>query len=166
MSDLPKIDFPGLTARAEAEADAAFRLRLFRQSRPLEAMLGHLPEAVREQLMRDQFRLQTIGHDAAFPNARRLILELDGTPAGRVMLDVAGAIHIVDLAILPERRGSGLGGAVLRAVIAMALDRGCCVDLTVAGENEAAQRLYARMGFVATERRAADIAMRWGRVVA
>jgi ribosomal protein S18 acetylase RimI-like enzyme len=57
-------------------------------------------------------------------------------------------LAIVDLIVLPEARGHGIGTLLLRAVEADAAARGvAAVDLMVAAPNEAARRFYERHGF-------------------
>jgi ribosomal protein S18 acetylase RimI-like enzyme len=56
-------------------------------------------------------------------------------------------INIHDLAVLPEHRGRGIGGALLRAVEAAARERGCVkVTLEVQENNLPARQLYERAG--------------------
>lgn len=153
----------GLSVRLETDADAAFRLLLFRLSRPLEAMLAHLPDLLRDQLMTQQFRAQTMGHTTQYPDARRYIVEQDGAPIGRVMLGGNDPLHIVDIALVPECRGRGIGGAVCRGLLKQAAARGAAVTLSVATDNPDARRLYERLGFVAVSETASDVTMRSGR---
>jgi ribosomal protein S18 acetylase RimI-like enzyme len=57
-------------------------------------------------------------------------------------------LNLHDLAVLPEYRGRGIGGALLEGVCAAARERGCCkVTLEVLARNEPARRLYAQAGF-------------------
>lgn len=57
-------------------------------------------------------------------------------------------LNIHDLAVIPERRGQGIGRALLEAVEAEALRRGCCrLTLEVQDENRRARRVYDRFGF-------------------
>ena len=56
-------------------------------------------------------------------------------------------INIHDLAVLPEHRGRGIGGALLRAVEVAARERGCVkVTLEVQENNRRARHLYERAG--------------------
>lgn len=56
--------------------------------------------------------------------------------------------HLLRLATLPRRRGSGVGWDLLCAVIARAQTAGCAsVVLEVGRSNADARRLYARAGF-------------------
>jgi ribosomal protein S18 acetylase RimI-like enzyme len=57
--------------------------------------------------------------------------------------------HIVDIAVLPERRNSGIGATVLRGVLAESDRRGVPASLNVNVTNRAV-RLYERLGFTRT----------------
>ncbi len=55
---------------------------------------------------------------------------------------------IVDLVVLPDSRGQGVGEALMRAVEDEARERGvAALDLMVAAPNEVARRFYERIGF-------------------
>ena len=57
-------------------------------------------------------------------------------------------LNIHDLAVVPEWRGQGIGGALLEAVEAKAIRRGCCkITLEVQDANRRARGLYERNGF-------------------
>ena len=58
-------------------------------------------------------------------------------------------LNIHDLAVVPERRGQGIGRALLEAVEAEGVRRGCCrLTLEVQDENRRARRVYDRFGFI------------------
>jgi ribosomal protein S18 acetylase RimI-like enzyme len=57
-------------------------------------------------------------------------------------------INIHDLAVVPGRRGGGVGRALLTAVEQHARDAGCCkLTLEVQDDNHPARLLYERFGF-------------------
>ena len=68
---------------------------------------------------------------------------------------VLDEIHINNVAVRPHLRGVGIGSALLHHVLAEAKDLGARrATLEVRASNEAARRLYERMGFyVAATRR-------------
>jgi ribosomal protein S18 acetylase RimI-like enzyme len=139
-----------LRLRPEREEDRAFRLVLFRDSRPpefalLQRQVG--PDAFAE-LMRLQFQAQTTSYRASFPRARFDIIELDGAPAGRIVVDRPGAeIHIVDQALTPAMRNRGIGTAIMQSLMDEAAGAGLPVRLKVASSNDPSMRLYLRLGF-------------------
>ncbi len=57
-------------------------------------------------------------------------------------------LNVHDLAVLPARRGAGIGRALLAAAEAQARRRGCCkLTLEVQDQNHRARAVYARFGF-------------------
>jgi ribosomal protein S18 acetylase RimI-like enzyme len=85
-------------------------------------------------------------HDTSFD-----IIERDGIPIGR--LYVArwhDEIRIVDIALMPEHRGVGLGAALLQELFDEGDRTGRPVTIHVEIYNPA-RRLYERLGFVLKE---------------
>ena len=70
-------------------------------------------------------------------------------PHGFVLARVAGEeAEILTLAVAPDQRGQGLGGALLQAAIAKAEGLGAqTIFLEVGADNPSALALYARLGF-------------------
>lgn len=57
-------------------------------------------------------------------------------------------INVHDIAVLPSWRGQGVGRALLDALQAVALERGCCkLTLEVLSGNISARRAYEKFGF-------------------
>jgi ribosomal-protein-alanine N-acetyltransferase len=89
--------------------------------------------------------------DLGRPFSRPFVVE--GT-SGEVMgyavsWNVAGESHILNIAVRPDRRGRGVGRALVRECIRRAARAGCArIHLEVRAGNVEAQRLYLRCGFV------------------
>ena len=87
---------------------------------------------------------------AHVPETRHyLAAERDGALVGYAGLVCTGAqADVQTLAVAADQQGRGLGGELLRALIAEARRRGATeVLLEVRAENTVAQQLYARHGF-------------------
>lgn len=142
----------GLSARNAGPADRPFLRRLYAVARPDAALLAHWPEKEREGFLDMQFRLQDAAYGGAYPGADHLILLRQGAPVGRLILDrTMPDWQLVDIALLPEERGRGLGTQLLSAMLdaaraAGAASLGLHVEL-----NNPARQLYERMGFVEIE---------------
>jgi GNAT superfamily N-acetyltransferase len=109
-----------------------------------------------------QFRAQAQGYRANYPRARFDIIERDGVPIGRIVVDRSGAfVHIVDLALLPAERNHGAGSAIMHALIREAGEVGRPLRLTVAAGNDAAMRLYLRLGLAPIASEPPYIEMEW-----
>ncbi|WP_238180929.1 GNAT family N-acetyltransferase [Methylobacterium trifolii] len=136
----------GAGLRPEAEADGAFLFALFAAVQG-GAFAGVDP-GLAALLLRQGFAGQAAGYRARYPRGRFAIVEHAGAPAGRLVTDRgAEAITIVDLALMPESQGRGLGTALVRAVLDEARAAGLPVRLSVLAGNPAARRLYERLGF-------------------
>ena len=78
-------------------------------------------------------------------------------PEGFILVRAAGdEAEILTLAVVPAARRNGLGRALVRAALAHARTLGILnLFLEVGAGNDAAQRLYRGLGFVAVGRRKA-----------
>lgn len=153
-----------LRMRPERADDRDFRLRLFIDSRlPEFALLRQqVGAAAYDQIMHMQFEAQTVGYRASFPGARFDIIELDGAPIGRIVVDrSAEMIHIVDQAVAPPMRNRGIGAAIMRALMDEAAAAALPLRLKVASSNDPSMRLYLRLGFVPVETAPLYIEMEW-----
>ena len=100
--------------------------------------------------------------DGRFDNYSVSIVESDSQSVGGLSLETTpDSIYIHELQLLPGYQGGGLGTAVVRRVIAEAVERGVPVMLSVVPANHRAQRLYERLGFKVTGIEAPFIRMRW-----
>ena len=151
-----------LVLRPETQDDLPFRFALFCRSRPPEWDQVYLPVETLTQVMNHQFWAQTETYLARFPEARFDIIELDGEPIGRIVVNRPGdRIHIVDQAIVPARRGQGLGTAIMRQLMAEAQAEGLFMTLKVSNANDPSMRLYSRLGFEVLTESLEYIEMTW-----
>jgi [ribosomal protein S18]-alanine N-acetyltransferase len=90
------------------------------------------------------------GELAEQPRSRYyLVADDDGVLTGYAgLLVAANQADVVTLAVAADRWGQGAGSALLEALLAEAVRRGCTeVFLEVRADNTRAQRLYRRYGF-------------------
>jgi ribosomal protein S18 acetylase RimI-like enzyme len=86
-------------------------------------------------------------YDAAYSGADHNIILFDGVPAGRMLVHRSDVeVVLVDISLLPERRGAGIGSALIRELVREGGQSGKPVRLHVNRENRA-RRLYERLGF-------------------
>ncbi len=82
-----------------------------------------------------------------------LVAESDGRIAGYVVADVTSSFgqqlgHVKDIAVHPDRRGAGVGSALLARSLAILTAHGAdSVKLEVRRSNEDAKRLYRQFEF-------------------
>jgi ribosomal protein S18 acetylase RimI-like enzyme len=130
--------------RAATPADADFEHFLYASTRDDLRPLG--PE-VFDGLVGMHFRAQSMSIKLDHPQADHKIVVVEDAPAGRLITDNSGEqIEVIDVALLPEFRGQGIGTSVLRGVLADADRLGRAVRLHVEKQSRAV-RLYERLGF-------------------
>jgi ribosomal protein S18 acetylase RimI-like enzyme len=94
-----------------------------------------------------QFDAQKRHYEDYYPDCDFLVIEVEGRAAGRLYVDRAGAaIHLIDIALLPEYRGRGIGTLLLDELLAEARGSGRAIRAYVEHFNPA-RRLYDRLGF-------------------
>ncbi|HYF23251.1 MAG TPA: ribosomal protein S18-alanine N-acetyltransferase [Caulobacteraceae bacterium] len=83
------------------------------------------------------------------PGGFGLLVEQDGAAVGFVLARaIAGEAEILTVAVAPERRGRGIGAALMEAAVRTATAQGAtAMFLEVAVDNTAALALYERAGF-------------------
>ena len=139
---------PAVSLRPVTAGDDAFLHRLYADRRAPE--LGPLDwplEQVRA-FVDMQFRAQSDGYAATFPDADHWLVLAGEEPIGRLMLDRRPHEHlVVDVVILSDHRGKGIGTALMQEVIAGARDAGLPVRLTVAAHDLRVVRWYEGLGF-------------------
>jgi len=138
---------PGVTLRPITPEDAALLGRIYASTRTEE--LAPLPwtQAQKAAFLQSQFEAQHAHYQRHYAGAAFSVVERAGVPVGRLYLHrSAGELRIVDISLLPEQRGTGLGEALLREVQEEAREAGLKVSIHVERMNRA-RRLYERLGF-------------------
>ena len=137
-----------VTLRPVAPDDLAFLKRVYASTREGELAMTPWNAEQKSAFVEMQFCAQDTDYRKNYPDARFDIILRDGTPAGRLYVHRREAeISILDITLLPEHRGTGIGGALLRELIAEA--DGASQPLVIYVEKfNRAQTLYRRLGFV------------------
>lgn len=139
-------------------SDATFLCDLFESSRADD--FAFLPVGARTGLIDLQFRAQAAQYRASHPQAEHALITVGAASVGQVFLArLPHAIVLVDISVLDSHRGRGIGTAVIQALIEQADAARLPVHLSVWAQNTAAQRLYARLGFVEVATQAGSITM-------
>ena len=109
--------------------------------------MGMSDVAMRVAFLNQQFDLQRHHYQTHYDDAQFSVIEVDGTPVGRLYLWRGSRDHrIVDISLLPEWSGKGIGGAILDSVRNEAAAARRSVSIHVEQFNPA-RRLYDRKGF-------------------
>jgi ribosomal protein S18 acetylase RimI-like enzyme len=121
-------------------------LRVYASIREPELEDSGLPREQWGPFIELQFQAQSHAY-AAYRDTSFEVVLVDGDPAGRLIVARwPEELRVVDIALLPEFRGRGIGGTLMREVIAEADERGVKTSIHVERFNPA-QHLYTRLGF-------------------
>ena len=140
--------------------DASFLRHLYAGSRPELALIKWREDQL-EAFLEMQFSTRERQYREQFRGADNLIVLVGGQPSGRLYVPGTSAeLRIVDIALLPEHRGGGIGSALIRSLQEEAAAAGLPLALHVEAGNRAAN-LYRRLGFVIDAGDGVYNAMRW-----
>jgi GNAT superfamily N-acetyltransferase len=147
--------YPGVTLRPACDSgpdsDIEFLFRVYASSRADEMALVPWSEAEKEAFLGSQFELQHHHYHHHYPDARYDLVCEGGRAIGRYYVQpMKGEIRIMDIALLPEHRGRGIGTRLVQDVLDEAAQSRRLVSLHVE-ESNPAMRLYQRMGFAAVD---------------
>ena len=77
------------------------------------------------------------------------VIEVNSERAGSLWIEYrSGAIHIVELQLLPNVQRQGIGTGVVQGLMQRAASQAASLTLSVVPANPGAKRLYERLGFV------------------
>jgi ribosomal protein S18 acetylase RimI-like enzyme len=133
--------------RPVVDADRAFLVELYASTREVELARVEWDEGVKRAFVEQQFTAQDAHYRANYPGATLDVIEVDGSRAGRLYVHRGpGDIRIMDIALMPEFRGRGIGTELLRSLVdeADASERKLSIHVEM---NNPARSLYERLGF-------------------
>jgi GNAT superfamily N-acetyltransferase len=143
----PSLAAGGLKLRPETEDDIPFLRHLYATTRAGELAATGWSDAQKLVFTDSQFSFQRHHYRTYYLGTEWGVLEDHGTPMGRLYLQRRITTYLViDVALLPEWRGRGLGTALMKWVCIQAHAADKSVTVTVEKFNRA-QTLYRRLGF-------------------
>jgi len=155
------IDRHSISYRPIREDDREFLYRLYASTRAEEMKLVPWTDGEKEQFVRMQFHAQTMHYADQYDTSEFFIIEQNGSPIGRLYFDQRpDEVSIVDITLLPETRGAGLGTMLLQEILDEAGRIGKAVVIYVEHFNPA-RRLYERLGFRHVDTNGVYHLMRW-----
>jgi GNAT superfamily N-acetyltransferase len=139
--------FASLSLRDAERDDRSFLLALYTSTRADEfAQFCWTPDMERG-FMQMQFEAQRSDYERRHPGARCQVIELQGCPVGRLWVaQDARSLTILDISLIVDLRGQGIGTECLRRVQQRAAEARLDVELQVL-VGSPAHRLYGRLGF-------------------
>ena len=137
-----------LALRLADSADREFLYEVYASTRQDELAPVPWNAAEKEGFLRQQFGAQDTYYRQHRPDTEFLVILDAGEPVGRLYVsESADQMIVMDIALLPEHRGQGIGTRLIEALLERAKASGVPVILHVEANNPV-QRLYARLGFV------------------
>ncbi|GAB2814480.1 hypothetical protein GCM10027276_14130 [Comamonas piscis] len=148
-SELPAALLLGrLQLRQSLASDADFLRVLYRDVRSDELAVTGWPPEANDAFCQSQFDFQLQHYRSYYPEALHYLVERDGQPIGRLIVDDSVvALRVVDISLLAAQRGQGLGSVLLLWLCERADAQRQPLALTVEPQNRA-RNLYIRLGFV------------------
>ena len=156
------IDRQSITYRPVRETDRDFLAALYISTRveEMQQVVEWTPEQKLNFLLM-QFEAQTAHYDAQYDSSGFFIIEQAGKPLGRLYRERQDDdIHIIDISLIPEIRGAGLGTTLLQEILDEAAAQGLTASIYVEHFNPA-KRLYHRLGFQEIGENGVYHLMRW-----
>jgi RimJ/RimL family protein N-acetyltransferase len=132
--------------RVERDDDLPFLRELYASTRSDELAAVPWSDAQKRTFLDHQFELQREQYRQHYVGAEWLVIERDAIPAGRLYLRRSSEVRLMDIALVPEMRGGGMGTRITRALLDWSDAQALRVTLHVEPFNPA-YRLYRRFGF-------------------
>jgi ribosomal protein S18 acetylase RimI-like enzyme len=136
-----------ITLRPATDADRDFLYQVYASTRQEEMALVPWDDAGKRAFLTMQFEAQHYHYHTYYDTAEYLIILADDQPAGRIYVARwEHEIRLMEITLLPEYRGGGIGTALIEDLLAEARATDRIVGLHVEPFNRAL-RLYERLGF-------------------
>lgn len=139
--------------RSVEEKDLSFLFQVYAGTRKEEMARTNWPADMIEKFLWNQFITQHNYYKDYYHNTSYQIIIADGKPAGRLYVSRwEKEMRVVDLALLEQFRGKGIGSFLLQELIDEAIQANLPLTIHVE-KNNPALKLYLRLGFYVAEDR-------------
>ncbi len=147
--------------RPASTDDEEFLYSVYATTRSDEMKLVPWNEAQQQAFLRAQFAAQQEHYRGYYPQAEHLVILLDGQAVGRIYINRGEQeIKILDVTLLPDHRGAGIGTPLLRQILDEAAASGSSVIIYVESRSPA-MHLFERLGFSVVEDDGINTLLRW-----
>lgn len=151
----------GYALRPETDADIPFLMQVYASTRAVELAAVPWSETQKQDFLAHQFNAQRHHYRTMIPSCLFQVIEHSGAGAGRLYLEPrVTRLNVVDIALLPDYCGRGIGSAILQALQTTAGASGRGVSIMVEKFNPAL-RLYRRLGFTDVADHGVYLEMEW-----
>ena len=150
-----------ITLRPATAEDDPFLLDVYASTRAAELEAVPWTDAQKNAFLQMQFAAQHSYYREQFPTASYQVILLDDSRVGRLyVLKEKDDISILDVALLPEYRNSGIGTLLLREILDEATQSKKRVLVYVETFNPSL-RLFERLGFKSIAEEGINFLMEW-----
>jgi len=141
--------------------DQPFLMRVYVNTRTEELAVVPWSPAEKELFLRQQFDAQHRHYQSAYPDGQFNVICAGPEDIGRLYVwRGRDELRIVDIALLPEWRGQGIGTLLIRTLLDEATATHRSVSIHVE-QNNPALRLYERFGFQRIQETGVYWLMQW-----
>ena len=143
------------------KADEPFLFQVYISTRQQEAESWGWSSEQIESFLSMQWQAQRLYYSQQFPKANHNIILYENEYVGRcVIVDLPEHLHLIDISVLPNYQGKGIGACILKLLQHKASKGGKPVTLQVFYGNSA-MFLYERLGFQVVETNGLYVKMQW-----
>jgi len=136
-----------ISFRKVNERDFPFLRKVYRSTREEELSRSGMSEEDKSRFIEFQFNAQHTHYSQAYKDAEFDLILLDNKSSGRLYIwRTETQIRIMDISLLPQFQGKGVGTTILQSIILESEKNGKKISLHVEYYNPAL-RLYERLGF-------------------
>ncbi len=163
MTHAVSINPADISIRPATDRDEPFLKQVHEAARlwEFEVLLQTGQEELYHKVVAQQYRSQLQSYEADFPQAHYAVIQWTDRPIGRLYLNYReDEVRVLDIGILPEYRGHGIGEIVLKGICIEAGLRRVPVRLHVHYLSRA-RAFYQSVGFRQTAEVLPHIAMEW-----
>jgi GNAT superfamily N-acetyltransferase len=140
-------EFASLVFRPVSPADENFRFTVYASTRVEEVSQWGWTSDQQALFLKRQFTARERAYPITFPGVERLLVCHEEKPIGVLAVHrTREEIRLVDVALLPEHRGGGVGRRIVEKLQAEAQESSRPLRLQVLRASRAGN-LYARLGF-------------------
>jgi ribosomal protein S18 acetylase RimI-like enzyme len=150
-----------VTLRNWTDGDREFCCQVYASTRTEELSQVPWTASQKDNFLRQQFEAQDHAYHSNYPGAEFLIIVVDNAAAGRLYVHRRpDEIRIMDIALLPDFRGRGIGTLLLQQLLEEGKLSSRRVTIHVEIFNPAL-RLYERLGFSKVSETGVHCLLQW-----
>lgn len=150
-----------ITLRPVTSSDEVFLAAVYASTREEELSQVPWSNEQRTAFLNSQFVAQQTHYQSRFPNAVHHVILHRDQAVGRLYVDRRPTeIHVLDIALLTEHRGRGIGSALLDDLMKEAAALNISLTIYVETFNRS-RTLFQRLGFRETENDGMNMHLKW-----